>query len=188
MEKVPPFVAFIREAEMRLFVAVLLDEEIKTALAEAEEALSSMGSGKFSKKDNLHLTLAFIGETDRREDIEKVLSGISFPGSEFSVGGTGRFEKGILFARAKDSGMLSSLAEKVRKALASAGIPAEEMPFVPHITLARKFRENADFSEEKADSLVPEMKTKISGISLMESLSTGEGVIYREIFSKSPAD
>ena len=48
---------------MRLFVALLLTGEMKDALCQAQAKLKALArSGNFSRRENLHLTLAFLGE------------------------------------------------------------------------------------------------------------------------------
>ena len=50
---------------MRLFTAILLDREIKNTLIRAQKELMTLGvTGNYTTEDNLHLTLAFIGEYD----------------------------------------------------------------------------------------------------------------------------
>ena len=51
---------------MRLFYAILLSEEMKQALVGAQDFLRAQGiQGNYTRRENLHLTLAFLGETDR---------------------------------------------------------------------------------------------------------------------------
>ncbi|MBQ9719494.1 MAG: RNA 2',3'-cyclic phosphodiesterase, partial [Oscillospiraceae bacterium] len=48
---------------MRLFIAIQLDDTIKNALTGIQAALrAARVSGNYTKIENLHLTLAFIGE------------------------------------------------------------------------------------------------------------------------------
>ena len=48
---------------MRLFIAIGLNDNIKAALAEMQEAMRRQGiRGNYTRIENLHLTLAFIGE------------------------------------------------------------------------------------------------------------------------------
>ena len=50
---------------MRLFIAIQLDDTIKNALTGIQAALrAARVSGNYTKIENLHLTLAFIGEYD----------------------------------------------------------------------------------------------------------------------------
>ena len=48
---------------MRLFVAILLPATVRQQLLKAVEALREQGNGNFTKERNLHLTLAFLGQT-----------------------------------------------------------------------------------------------------------------------------
>ena len=51
---------------MRLFVAICFDEPCKDVLCAAIAGLKSHArQGNFSRRENLHLTLAFLGETNR---------------------------------------------------------------------------------------------------------------------------
>ena len=53
---------------MRLFIAINLNEKTKAALLELRDELRSQSEcGSFTTPDNLHLTLAFLGECDARQ-------------------------------------------------------------------------------------------------------------------------
>ena len=60
---------------MRLFIAIQLDERVKNALEHMQTALRKQRvAGNYTRAENLHLTLAFIGEyTDR--SVRAVFSG-----------------------------------------------------------------------------------------------------------------
>ena len=48
---------------MRLFIAILFEENIINALTHFQDNLKAKGvKGNFSRRENLHITLAFIGE------------------------------------------------------------------------------------------------------------------------------
>lgn len=168
---------------MRLFTAVCFDEETKSALFSAEEAISEKSSGSFSLRENLHLTLVYIGETDRAEEIKSALSKIEFSRFDFKIRGTGTFEKGILWAGTSEDGKLRELRKTVFKNLSELGFDLDEREFVPHITLAKKYVPAEDFSFGEAEKLLPEKTLNIKRISLMKS-ERAEGVLrYTEIYS-----
>ena len=48
---------------MRLFIAINFDEETKQSIIAVQRRLREWGRGNFSHPENLHLTLAFLGET-----------------------------------------------------------------------------------------------------------------------------
>ncbi|MDO5297728.1 MAG: 2'-5' RNA ligase family protein [bacterium] len=52
---------------MRLFIAINFDEATKEAAAASAKLLQQHSlRGNFSSRDNYHITLAFLGETERR--------------------------------------------------------------------------------------------------------------------------
>ena len=66
---------------MRLFIAINFDPETKRKLLEVQHRLRELGKGNFSREDNLHLTLAFIGEVpmERLEDVKAAMDQVKFP-------------------------------------------------------------------------------------------------------------
>ena len=51
---------------MRLFVAICFSDEIKALLSSVCQKLKTQSlSGNFTRPENLHMTLAFIGESNR---------------------------------------------------------------------------------------------------------------------------
>ena len=70
---------------MRLFVALCLSDGMKDALLAAQDALYDRGvRGNYTPEENLHLTLAFIGEYPDAEPVLDALSAVSFAPFAFS--------------------------------------------------------------------------------------------------------
>ena len=169
---------------MRLFTAICFDEETKKALFSAAKAAENFSSGNFTREGNLHLTLVFIGETERENEIKSALSEVEFPSFEIKTEGIGLFEKGILYIGTEKNEKLEKLQKTVFKKLKNLGLEIEEREYVPHITLARKFRPEEDFSGAEIIKRLPEKPVCVNRISLMKSERT-EGVLqYTEIWSK----
>ena len=60
---------------MRLFIAILFEEGVKDTLFETVGRLKSYArSGGFTERDNLHLTVNFIGETKRLEEVQVAMN------------------------------------------------------------------------------------------------------------------
>ena len=58
---------------MRMFVALRAEDPLKRAAVQYMEELKRLGvSGSFTKPDNLHITLAFIGESAYSKRAEPV--------------------------------------------------------------------------------------------------------------------
>jgi RNA 2',3'-cyclic 3'-phosphodiesterase len=87
--------------------------------------------------------LKFIGEkpNDTVEEIKRVLSGIRAESIEVSFRGYGFFPTAkaarVFWIGIESGPRLSSLAKAVDDATFSLGIPKEDHPFAPHLTLAR---------------------------------------------------
>ena len=62
---------------MRLFIAINLNDEMKDALMDIQDAMRTYGvRGKDTPAENMHLTLAFIGEYDDPELVKEVVESI----------------------------------------------------------------------------------------------------------------
>lgn len=131
----------------RLFVALDLPEEVRTALAAwGEEVLEGAGGAmRAVPPENLHLTLAFLGEREERE-----APGIGAIVAAAAAGGTQRLSlgaplwlpprrPGVLAIEVDDhTGTLAGLHASLGAALhAGAAFTPEARPFRPHITVGR---------------------------------------------------
>ena len=124
---------------MRLFVALKLSDDMIGALQSACTEIKRLSPNcRLTDSRNLHLTLAFIGETDRLSAAKRaVWRACEACGSfELTVSGSGSFGN-IIYACADGSG-LNNLAQAVRRELAAESIDFDCKPFRPHITLARE--------------------------------------------------
>ena len=124
---------------MRIFIALQFEETFRQALLDVQRALKSCGiKGNYTKPENLHLTLAFIGEYGNPQNILDALDDIAFDPFELSLNGIGRFET-ILWAGLSASEQLSQNVKRIRRALAEQRIPFNRKKFMPHITLIRQY-------------------------------------------------
>ena len=65
---------------------------MKDSLINTQNALYDLGvRGKYTSEENLHLTLAFIGEYPNAEPVLDALSSVTFRPFELSLEGMGRF-------------------------------------------------------------------------------------------------
>lgn len=164
---------------MRLFVAVRFSEETKAALLDAIRKLRESGEGNFTRPENLHLTLAFIGETTRVREASEALARIRAKPFEFKTRGSGRFGS-IVWAGIAENEELTQLAESVRRGLGAAELPFDSKPFVPHITLAREYH-------ARSVIVIPETTTRVTRVSLMKSERIDGRLKYSEVFGKDLA-
>jgi len=124
----------------RLFIAIDIPDEIKTALTQFTRELPA---ARWVTADQLHLTLRFIGEADPQAfaAIKGALSGIQFLPFQLVLQGAGHFPPGkhprVLWVGMGENQRLTQLYQDLGLALLEVGIPPEERPFSPHLTLAR---------------------------------------------------
>ena len=166
----------------RLFVALPLPDEV------LDQLLLNMGGvsgARWQKREQLHITLRFIGEVDRRiaEDIALSLSSLRHPSFELSLRGTGAFERRgraeILWAGVTSGEELHSLHKKVDQACVQAGLEPERRAFKPHVTLARLKPSSGpveDFLSSTGD--FSSRPFRATSFSLYESSLTPEGAYY----------
>ena len=170
---------------MRLFTAICFDDKTKSDLFSVGKAIGEKAKGNFSGKENLHLTLVFIGETERISDIEKALSEIEFPAFDYKISGLGTFDKGIFWAGIEENESLCKLQKIIFEKLSSIGIETEKRKYIPHITIARKFLPLQDIDFVKAAEKLPQKKKRATRISLMVSERIDGVLTYTEVFSKN---
>lgn len=162
---------------MRLFISIELDQNMKEALLSYQADLQFAGlSGSYTDPENLHLTLAFIGEYPDPSAVLESLSSVRFSPFKISLEGAGHFGD-LFWAGVSGGSELTSLSKKVRHALASAGIPFDKKRFKPHITLARRTRHDDSFALPE----LPASCMTVKEISLMRSDRGKRGMIYTRI-------
>lgn len=125
---------------MRLFVAIDFPGTIKDQLIRLQ---TDVPTARWSKPHQLHLTLFFIGETERVPAVKEALAAVDSPMFRLALVGAGRFPKDgrqpprVLWAGVQSHPALMALQKQVTAALTGAGFGAEDRPYSPHVTLAR---------------------------------------------------
>jgi 2'-5' RNA ligase len=128
---------------VRLFIAIKLNEEMEDALLDIQDIMDEHGvRGNYTKAENLHLTLAFIGEYDDPEAVKNIIDAVEMRPFEISLGGIGSFRRlwwaGISGENGRNkNAALIAVAKRLRKGLDTAEIPFDRKKFSPHITLIR---------------------------------------------------
>ncbi|SDB50825.1 2'-5' RNA ligase [Ruminococcaceae bacterium FB2012] len=163
---------------MRLFVSVELTEQLREALGSVREQLRKSGvSGNWSPRENLHLTLAFIGEHSDPDSVLKALEKVRFRPFELRLEGIGSFGR-LWWAGLSESRELKNLSAQVRHFLAEEGIPFDRKAFSPHITLVRE-----PDRQRIPQVTVPAASMTVNSFSLMRSDRGKRGMIYTELGS-----
>lgn len=133
---------------MRCFVALWPDEAARDRLASvAREQQRRFPRSRAMRAENLHLTLAFIGELDeaRAAKVAAALEALPFELFEWTLDAVGAFERArVLWAAGPDCAPLAALAQRIRALLDGLHVRYDRKPFVAHVTLLRDLaREDA---------------------------------------------
>ncbi len=175
---------------MRAFVAILLDDATRAALARLPRPAPPRGvQVRWVAERNLHLTLKFLGEVEeeRIPAVAAALRAASVQAKPFTmeVAGTGAFpERGaprVLWAGCDGGTALVALAAAVEQGLERIGFERERRPFSAHVTLARVT------GRAPGPLLPPERRDRAFGqvqvrsLSLMRSTLRTAGAVYEEV-------
>lgn len=174
---------------MRAFVAVEVSEELREKMAELQKQLSLEGV-KLVEKENLHLTLFFLGEIDEsmREKVVKAMDKLTCNKFEMSCEVVGAFPSNnyirVIWVGA-EAPELKQIYDQLGTEFARLGFKQEQ--FSPHITLARvKFLKDkeklVEFLEENEQVELGECK--VEGVFLKKSTLTPKGPIYETVYEK----
>ncbi|MBQ7646306.1 MAG: RNA 2',3'-cyclic phosphodiesterase [Clostridia bacterium] len=175
---------------MRLFIALEFPREIKDELYKSGVLLRLFcSSGNFTTKDNFHITLVFIGETDqsRVKEIKQIIDGTEIKDRmEISIGKTGNFRRDDgLFVRFAECGRsVYKLRDELADALIESGFPIDKKPLKPHITMARKACLTDPGAAEKINSIITPLSFVADSITLMRSDRINGKLTYTPVYKK----
>ncbi len=129
---------------MRLFCGLDLAPGVTSALADLVRKLRPAARIHWSPVENLHLTTKFIGEwsAERLDEMKQALAPLAVRDPiPIEIRGLGWFPNPhaprVFWAGVKAPPALAELARETDAALRTLGVPAENRPFSPHLTLAR---------------------------------------------------
>ena len=163
---------------MRLFVAIQLSEEMLRAVRSVQEEFRRRGvKGNYTPAENLHLTMAFIGEYPDPEAVLRAMESVRLTPFELSLEGVGAFGD-LWWLGLRHSEALEGCVRRLRHALAEAEIPFDRKRFRPHITLIRR-------ASMPAGALpgveAPGASMRVEEVALMRSDRGRNGMIYTRI-------
>lgn len=166
---------------MRLFTAVTLSASEAESLSRISDLLfPGFVTVRKINPDNYHITTAFIGESERPDIAENILSRMDFLPFTVEFNKIGNFGK-IYYVYPEKDVLLTSLIRLTQNRLKYAGFDIENKKPVPHISIFKNAsaRRSFDFS-------IPfSFQVNISSISLMQSVPFNDSVRYVELYRKS---
>lgn len=174
---------------MRLFFSIEFSEPVRDALCEAMERIRPCcEQGSFTARENLHLTLVFLGEVSsvRLPAVKEAMEEVSIAGFPLQVGGIGCFHQrsgSLYWAGVETSEPLRSLYESLCSALTKRGFAIEKREYRPHLTLVRKavLKEGCD----RSALAVPVLRTQADSFSLMLSEVRNGRRVYTTLAKKA---
>src|SRR5687768_16337284 len=128
-------------ARARLFFALWPDETVRAGLAKlAREARDECG-GRAIPADKIHLTLFFIGHVEGTRIARFEAAAERVRGAAFELAldriGYWRHNEIVWAGTTRVPGALVTLEASLRKALIAEGLPGDDRPYAPHVTLVR---------------------------------------------------
>jgi 2'-5' RNA ligase len=129
---------------MRIFIGIDLDPEVRARISRFLEGVESFApEARWARAESLHVTLKFIGEQTQQqvEAIAERLRRVEGNALEIRFAGYGYFPTAkaprVFWIGIQAGPQLADLAANIDVAVAELGIPREDRPYSPHLTLAR---------------------------------------------------
>ena len=126
-------------ATVRLFFALWPASDLQDRLAAWANKVA--GRGRAMRRENIHLTLAFLGATDAAliPDLIALAAGVRFAPIRLPLDRVGYWKHNhiIWCGAGEEPRVLTALVGDLRARLDAAGIRYDPKPFVSHVTLVR---------------------------------------------------
>jgi len=168
---------------IRLFTALDIPDEVAACLIPAQRGLHS---ARWVARENLHITLRFVGSVDERmaEEVDSALAHLKAKPFTLQVTHLGSFGDSktarSVWAGLAPSEALINLNAKIERLYQQLGLPADKRKYTPHITLGRVSNvsnsEIANWIEERGKFDCPPFE--VTRAVLYSSQTRAEGAIY----------
>jgi 2'-5' RNA ligase len=182
---------------MRLFISINpASETIEKIMLLVNTLKADIPQLSYTKAENIHLTLKFLGERQDFENpetinklskaIDESVMGVKNFSLKFFLLGCFVHEQLIVYLKGGDNPELIALVEHLNDNLKRLDIPRDSRIFRPHITLARgkklSFFDVKKISNKiKLYKLENSIEMSVNKVSLMQSELNGNGSIYTTI-------
>ena len=164
----------------RLFFALWPDDTTRQALAAEAERLAPLCGGYPLPAENMHITLAFLGNVDEARIAPLVALAQGWPAlqGEWTLDRLGHFpQPRIVWAGSQmPSDALLTLDAELWQALSRHGFTAPQREFTPHVSLVRQAERAAPQSR-----LPTSIRWRFDHLALVESQLGNGGSRYRTL-------
>ena len=163
------------EPTQRLFFALWPNDVVREQLHRAGRRIHKQG--KQVARDNLHITLVFVGSVNAEQRDCMIAAAEAVSGQPFEL----RFEKAGVFGRSRVQWLapgetpeaMLTLARDLSAALEPCGYEPERRPYRAHVTTARKVTRPTPVTE------IDPIHWSVSDFARVESVTHQEGPEYR---------
>lgn len=171
---------------MRSFIALEPPVSLREDVAALARQLKASVRGRFTPRENFHVTLAFLGDVTERE-LADAMGVLDEAASRFDpvklepdrLGKFGRANDATLWLGFMQDPALMELAAFVRAGLDDAGVGFDAKPFLPHLTIARR----AALDHGILPALPFPAPTHANELTLFKSTLTSDGATYEPIYT-----
>lgn len=124
---------------MRAFIGINLDDKALKITNNYFNMLYQEGiRGNYTDIKNIHLTLSFIGETDREEELKDIINSLDVSKLNYLTIKSIKTLKDMLIYEVDKTQELEELYNELLKKLKAKSFKVDNKPFFPHITLVRE--------------------------------------------------
>lgn len=161
---------------MRLFFALWPPRATAQALAGWAAEVQRQSGGRVTATENIHLTLAFLGEADAQKVFEAIgnVTGRRHA-LPIETAKYVRRNEMVWVAPTVTPPALAELVASLHSALRGAGFQLEERPFAAHVTLIRKAR------QPKSLPPLPGVEWPVDEFALVRSRTSPKGSTYEPV-------
>lgn len=168
---------------VRLFFALWPQEAVRKQLARLARRIADQCAGRCVRPENLHLTLAFIGEVDSSvvPILRQAGSAIHRTSFDLLLDKLHCWGKGsiIVAGVSQPCGELTVLVQDLRNQLSAAGVRYDTVKFVPHVTLVRNAKREPE--QKHFPETIPPVAWAADRWSLVQSRPTPYGSAYQSL-------
>jgi len=175
---------------VRIFIGIKLEEGVLAQIEKELKPFKKMKTSiRWTKPENIHLTLKFVGEVaaDVYPEMERAVASFHFGQKPFKINfrGLGKFPAGdelnIFWIGLEPVVELETLFRRIEDILTRFGVEKETRRFLPHITVGRnkarfQFEPLLNELEKKSDVRLGE--SIVSSFQIFESRLAPRGPVY----------
>lgn len=127
---------------MRLFAGIDIEPAIRERISRFVEGVRNFAPDvRWVNPETFHVTLKFLGETNKVDEIKRALTEVSGSPVTFGFRGTGYFPSSksarVFWVGMEADANLATLHNAVNAATQALGFEGDKGPYHPHLTLAR---------------------------------------------------